>query len=145
MLSKDFKEFIALLNKNNVKYLIVGGYAVAFHGHPRYTKDVDIWIEINPENADKIVTSIKQFGFDSLKLKQEDFLISDQIIQLGQPPNRIDILSTLSGVDFAKCYESRLQIEIDGININLINLDNLKKNKQACGRLQDLADIEKLE
>jgi hypothetical protein len=145
MLSKDFKEFISLLNKNDVKYLIVGGYAVALHGHPRYTKDIDIWIEINTENAAKVVMAIKQFGFDSLNLQQDDFLVSDQVIQLGQPPNRIDILSTISGVDFAACYASRLQIEIDGININLIDLNNLKKNKQATGRLQDLADVEKLE
>ena len=100
MLNRDFKEFIQSLNDNLVRYLIVGGYAVAFHGHPRYTKDIDIWIDMTPENAENTVKSLEQFGFESLGLKKGDFLIPDQIIQLGYPPSRIDLITSLSGVDF---------------------------------------------
>ncbi len=93
MLNQDFKEFIKSLNENDVKYLVIGGYAVAFHGHPRYTKDLDIWIQISPENASRLVKAITQFGFASLGLRQEDFLVPDQVIQLGCPPNRIDVIA----------------------------------------------------
>ncbi len=144
MLNRDFKEFIRSLNDNHVRYLVVGGYAVAFHGHPRYTKDIDIWIEMTQANAEKIIKSLAQFGFGSLGLREEDFLIPDQTIQLGYPPSRIDLINTLSGVDFDTCYSSRVQIEIEGTQVNFIDLENLKKNKQASGRLQDLADIESL-
>jgi len=145
VLNQDFKEFIQSLNDNHVRYLVVGGYAVAFHGHPRYTKDIDIWIEMNPENATQVVKALDQFGFGSLGLKEADFLVPDQIIQLGYPPNRIDLLSTLSGVDFATCYASRVQVEVDKVLVNFIDLENLKKNKKASGRHQDLADLENLE
>jgi len=144
LLNQDFKEFIALLNNNDVRYLVVGGYAVALHGHPRYTKDIDIWIELTPENADRIVQALKQFGFASLGLTPADFLEPSQVIQLGYPPRRIDLLTSLKGVDFESCYPDRTTIEIDGVNINFIDLANLKKNKQATGRHQDLADLENL-
>ncbi len=145
MLNQDFKEFIQLLNDNQVRYLIVGGYAVALHGYPRYTKDIDIWIELTQENATRIVKTLDQFGFASLGLKESDFLVEDQIIQLGYAPNRIDILTTLTGVTFEECYDLRLLVEIDGVKVSFIDLDNLRKNKKATGRLQDLADLEKLE
>ncbi len=105
MLSRDFKEFIALLNEHEVRYLVVGGYAVAFHGYPRYTKDIDVWVELSPENAARIVRALEEFGFGSLGLDTGDFLESDQIIQLGYPPNRIDILTTLKGITFDECYK----------------------------------------
>ena len=145
MVSSDFKEFVALLNENDVKYLIVGGYALALHGHPRYTKDLDIWIEMSPENADKIMKALEKFGLASLELKPEDFLEKNQIIQLGYPPNRIDLLTALKDVEFDECYATRVQVTIQNIKINFIDIDNLKKNKLATGRLQDLADVEKLE
>jgi hypothetical protein len=145
MLNKDFKEFIELLNENNVGYLVVGGYAVAFHGHPRYTKDLDVWIDLSPDNADKILNALKQFGFGSLGLKPDDFLEDGQIIQLGYPPNRIDILTTLTDLKFADCYKARVEAKIQGLQINFIDIDNLKKNKRATGRPQDLVDAENLE
>ena len=86
MLNRDFKEFIQSLNDNQVRYLVVGGYAVAFHGHPRYTKDMDIWIEMGPENAARLIKALEQFGFGSLGLQTTDFLVPDQVVQLGQPP-----------------------------------------------------------
>ena len=143
-LNKDFREFIESLNDNQVRYLVVGGYAVALHGHPRYTKDMDIWVELTPENADRVVKALAQFGFGSLGLKPEDFLEPDQVIQLGFPPNRIDLLTALKGIDFATCYPARTTVAIDGVNVNFVDLANLKKNKQATGRHQDLADLENL-
>ncbi len=145
MLNQDFKEFIQSLNDNRVRYLVIGGYAVALHGHPRYTKDMDVWLAMNPDNAAKMVKALEQFGFGSLGLKAEDFLVPDQIIQLGYAPNRIDLLTTLAGVEFENCYASRVEVEIDEIKANFIDLDNLKRNKKATGRHQDLADLENLE
>lgn len=145
MLNPDFREFIESLNDNGVRYLVVGGYAVAFHGHPRYTKDFDVWIEMSEANAARMVAALEQFGFGSLGLTAADFLVPDQIIQLGYPPNRIDILTTLPGVEFSECYPSRIVVDIDGLPVNFIDLENLKRTKRASGRLQDLADLEYLE
>ncbi len=144
-MNKDFKEFIQSLNENDVMYLVVGGYAVALHGYPRYTKDLDIWIWINKKNIEKLLDAIKDFGFEELNLQIDDFMDSDSVIQLGYPPNRIDLMCDLIGVDFNECYEKKEQVIIDGINVNFIDLINLKKNKLALGRHQDLADLENLE
>ncbi|GIV62711.1 MAG: hypothetical protein KatS3mg045_0050 [Bellilinea sp.] len=143
-LSPDFKEFIELLNFNKVRYLIVGGYAVAFHGYPRYTKDLDIWIENTAENAQRLMEALEQFGFGSLGLSEQDFLIPEQIIQLGYPPNRIDLITSLPGVSFHECYEARIEVEVDGVIARFIDLEHLKQNKRASGRFQDLADLENL-
>jgi predicted nucleotidyltransferase len=145
VLNQDFREFIQSLNDNGVRYLVVGGYAVALHGHPRYTRDLDVWIDMSPDNAANVVKALGQFGFGSLDLKISDFLVPDQVIQLGYPPNRIDVLTTLPGVDFASCYPSRLEIDVAGVRVNFIDLENLKKNKRATGRHQDLADLENLQ
>jgi predicted nucleotidyltransferase len=145
MFSPDLREFIQSLDTHAVRYLIIGGYAVAFHGEPRYTKDLDVWVELNPENAVRLVAALDEFGFGSLNLRAEDFLVPDQIIQLGYPPNRIDLLVSLMGVDFATCYAARVEIVMDGVAVNFIDLENLKKNKLATGRLQDLADLERLQ
>ena len=144
-LNQDFKELLQSLNDNGVRYLVVGGYAVAQHGHPRYTKDIDIWVEMTKENAAKVVRALEQFGFASLGLKESDFLEADQIIQLGYPPSRIDILTTLSGVEFSECYPAHVTVNMDGVPVDFIDLGNLKKNKKATGRHQDLADLENLE
>jgi hypothetical protein len=144
MLNQDFKEFIQLLNDNQVNYLVIGGYAVAIHGHPRYTKDIDIWIEISEENSQKIITALTEFGFGSLGLTAKDFQEPHQIIQLGYPPNRIDLITSPDGIDFQTCYDSKIEIMLDDIAVKFIDLDNLKKNKLASGRLQDLADLENL-
>ena len=145
MLNQDFKEFIQSLNDNAVRYLVVGGYAVALHGYPRYTKDMDVWVEMTGENASKIVKALDQFGFGSLDLKGSDFVIPDQIIQLGYPPRRIDILTTLPGLEFSECYPAHTAVDVEGVLVNFIDLENLKKNKKATGRHQDLADLENLE
>lgn len=144
MLNRDFKEFIASLNSHRVRYLVVGGYAVAFHGHPRYTKDLDVWVELSEQNAERLIEALRTFGFGSLGLTPDDFLIPGQVVQLGNPPNRIDLLVTISGVIFEDCYARRLQIVIDEVTVNFIDLDSLRKNKEAAGRHQDLADLENL-
>ena len=143
-LTQDFKSFIASLNENDVRYLIVGGYAVAFHGHPRYTKDLDIWIDPAVENIDKLLEALRQFGFGSLGLKAEDFEDPDDLIQLGLPPNRIDLFTALKGVAFDSCYQAKVDIEIDEITAHVIDLYNLKNNKKATGRPQDIADLSNL-
>lgn len=145
MLNPDFKEFIQSLNVNQVRYLVVGGYAVAVHGHPRYTKDLDVWIAPEGENLARFINALNEFGLGSLGLTTQDFSDPDQVIQLGYPPNRIDLLTALEGVDFETCFASKLPVTIDGVTINFIDLENLKKNKKATGRLQDLADLESLE
>ena len=144
MFNQDFKEFIESLNISQVRYLVVGGYAVALHGHPRYTKDLDIWIDRTTENAARTIKALEIFGFSSLDLQAADFLEADQIIQLGYPPNRIDLLTSVPGVDFTACFESKVQITVEGTPVNFIDLESLKKNKKASGRFQDLADLENL-
>lgn len=144
MFNPDFKEFIALLNAHNVRYLVVGGYAVALHGYPRYTKDLDVWIERSPENAMQLVEALAAFGFGALGLTAQDFLVEDQIVQLGYPPNRIDLITDLPGVNFSACYPMRVTVDLEGVPVDFIDAENLKLNKRASGRHQDLADLENL-
>jgi hypothetical protein len=145
VLNQDFKEFVQLLNDNEVRYLVVGGYAVAFHGHPRYTKDLDVWVERSPANAERIVHPLEQFGFGPLVLAVDDFTKPKQIVQLGHPPCRIDLLTSLGEIDFESCHQSRIEVEVEGTKLCFIDLENLKKAKRAAGRHQDLADLENLE
>jgi hypothetical protein len=143
-LPRDFKEFLRLLDAHGVEYLLIGGYAVNYHGYPRATADMDIWVGVHPANADRIVAALKEFGFDLPDLSPELFLREWQIIRLGVPPVRIEIATTISGVDFGECYAERVQDTIDGVPVNLIDLNHLKLNKRASGRHQDLADLEHL-
>ena len=145
MINKDFKEFIELLNKNHVKYLVVGGYALAFHGYPRYTKDIDFWVWADHKNAENIIKTLHDFGFSSLDIKEEDFMSPGYVVQLGQPPSRIDLLTSVTGLEFEDCYASKVHINIQGSEVDFIDLANFKKNKKALGRHQDLADLENLE
>ncbi|MEM7536714.1 MAG: hypothetical protein AAF639_31320 [Chloroflexota bacterium] len=105
---------------------------------------MDIWVWIDAKNARQMIAALEQFGFGSLDLSTEDFIVEDQIIQLGYPPNRIDLITTLPGIDFDECYPQRYSVEVSDVMVNFIDLENLKKNKLASGRLQDLADLEKL-
>ena len=144
MLSRDFKEFIESLNANNVRYLVVGGYAVALHGYVRYTKDLDVWIEPKIQNANNVLNALTAFGFGSLDITANDFLEEGNIIQLGYPPNRIDLITSLKALMFENCYPERVQVDIQGVLIDFIDIENLKTNKKATGRPQDLADLENL-
>jgi predicted nucleotidyltransferase len=143
-LSPDFKEFLKLLKDHQVEYLLVGGYAVAYHGYPRATADMDIWIAVHPQNAQRLVAALKAFGFDISELSPELFLKEGQIIRMGVPPVRIEIVTSASGVHFEECYTARVVDELDGIEVDLIDLDHLKKNKKAAGRYKDLDDLENL-
>ncbi|MER3498287.1 MAG: hypothetical protein C4308_06420 [Chitinophagaceae bacterium] len=144
MFSKDFVEFIGLLNKNDVQYLIVGGYAVGLHGYPRYTGDLDIWILPQQENATKVLAALRDFGFGSLNISLEDLTKENNVIQLGYPPFRIDLMTSIDGVNFSDCYTNRKEIVIEGLTVNFIGYDDLIKNKKASGRHQDLGDIDNL-
>lgn len=143
-LQADLREFIVLLNSHSVEYLIVGGHAVAFHGHPRFTGDIDFLIRGTPENAQRVLGVLKSFGFGELKISKEDLLEPERIVQLGHPPNRIDLLTSISGVNFDSAWESRVRTAMDDQPVNLIGWDDLLRNKRAAGRQKDLADIEKL-
>ena len=144
-LDKDFREFIELLNEHKVQYLVIGGYAVNFHGYPRYTKDIDFWLWMTKPNIKKLIEAIKEFGFGELNLEIEDFMTTDNIIQLGYEPYRIDLLVDVEGIDFEECYERRIKAELDGTEVKFLSLQDLIRAKRAAGRLQDLADAEQLE
>jgi len=143
-LPPDFKEFLKLLKEHDVRYLLIGGYAVGYHGYIRATGDMDIWIAIHPDNAHKMVAVLKTFGFDHPDLSAELFLHENKIIRMGVPPVRLEITTSISGVEFDECYQTRVVDELDGIEVNLIDLENLKKNKKASGRLKDMVDFKKL-
>ena len=140
----DFREFLRLLNAHNVEYLLIGGYAVSYHGYPRATADLDIWVAVHPANADRVVAALKEFGFNLPDLSPDLFLHQWQIIRLGVPPVRIELATTISGVNFSECYAQRVEAVLDGVKVNVISLKHLKANKKASGRHQDLADLENL-
>ena len=144
-LPKDFKEFLQLLHLKGIEYLVIGGYAVAFHGYPRATGDMDIRIAISKDNAGKIVEALKEFGFNVPELREELFLEKEKNIRMGNPPLRIEILTSIDGVEFSECYEHKQVAIIDDVEVNFISLGDLKRNKKASGRYQDLGDLEYLE
>jgi hypothetical protein len=144
-INEDFEELFELLNKHDVEYLVIGGYAVSFHGHPRYTKDIDIWIGTSPDNADRVLIALAEFGFGELGISQQDLTTEDNIIQLGYPPRRIDLITTIKGVDFPECQENVSTATTNGGTVlKFISLKHLKANKKATGRPQDLADLDAL-
>ncbi len=140
----DFKEFLRSLNDHRVEYLLVGGYAVGYHGYPRATAYMDIWIAVNPQNAYNLVAALKDFGFNTAELSPELFLREGQIVRMGVQPMRIEIMTSATGVKFDECYKTRVVDELDGVTTNIIDLDHLKINKKALGRYKDLADVENL-
>lgn len=142
-LPRDFKEFLRLLNSNNVRYLLIGGYAINFYGYSRNTEDLDVWVEIAPQNADKIASALRAFGFHAAT--PDLFLEKNRVVRMGVPPMRIELLTTISGVQFDACYAHRRVERIDEIEVPIISPDDLRANKLAAGRLKDLADAERLE
>ena len=140
-MSNDILEFIRLLNQKKVEYLVVGGWAVAFHGRPRYTKDIDIFLNLTEENSLKILEVLHDFGFGELDITQRDLLTPGQIIQLGFEPNRIDLLTSIPETIFEEAYKNRVIVTLKNTEIKFIGLDALIKNKQAAARDQDLVDV----
>ncbi|MEZ4527091.1 MAG: hypothetical protein R2941_14330 [Desulfobacterales bacterium] len=133
-----------LLNSHKVEYLLIGGFAVGYHGYPRATGDMDIWIAVSSENAEKMVTVLKEFGFDVPELNVNMFLKKRQVIRMGMPPIRIEVLTDISGVNFDECYSKRITDVIDNISVNIISSEHLKINKKASGRIKDMHDLEYL-
>ncbi|PYJ13694.1 MAG: hypothetical protein DME93_02600 [Verrucomicrobia bacterium] len=144
-LSNDLREFLELLNSRGVEYVIVGAHSLAFHGRPRYTGDLDILIRATPKNAAKIVDLLNEFGFAPSGFRESDFTELNQVIQLGRAPNRIDLLSSISGVSTDEAFASKVSAELDGIPVFILGKDALIQNKRAVGRPQDLADLDILE
>ncbi|MFB6280148.1 MAG: hypothetical protein ABEK75_11640 [Salinibacter sp.] len=143
-LPDDFREFLRLLDDHDVRYLIVGGYAVGFHGYPRSTGDMDVWVQTTSENADRLVEVLEEFGFDVPELDTGLFLEPDRVIRMGHPPLRIELLTSVSGVGFSEAFRTRVQDTIDEIPVCFIGLEKLKENKRASGRHKDLNDLEHL-
>lgn len=143
--SQDFEEFFELLNKNDPKYLVVGGYAYAIHAEPRFTKDLEIFIKNSPQNAKKMIRVLDEFGFGSLDISHRDFLEPGQVIQLGNPPIRIDLLTSISGVTFEEAWENKVLGKYGNQEVYFIGKQELRKNKKATGRKSDIEDLDGLE
>jgi len=140
----DFRELLALLNVHNVEYVIVGGYALAFHGVPRYTGDLDILVKPVPANARQILAALEEFGFGLLGLTAEDFILPDRIVQLGVPPVRVDFITSLTGVPWLEAFAGRVAGRYGDVPVYFIGRDQFIANKRATGRKRDLADLEAL-
>ena len=143
-LERDFKELLELLNSHKVEYLLVGAYALAFHGAPRFTGDLDIFVRSSHENAERIMAALSAFGFGSVGLSPEDFEKPNQIIQLGVPPVRVDLITSISGVTWEQAVGGSIASDLDGTTVRFIGKKELVMNKRAAGRKKDLADIEAL-
>jgi hypothetical protein len=143
-LTKDLREFVECLRANEVEFLIVGALAVSWHGFPRFSGDIDIFVNPNRDNAERVIAALKQFGFASIGMTMDDLIAEDRIIQLGVEPNRIDLLTSISAVTFEEAWQSRVEGTLDGVPVHFIGRDALIKNKRASGRSKDLIDIDEL-
>ena len=142
--NRDFKEFLELFTENGVEYLIIGGYALAFHGVPRFTGDIDIFINRSRENANRILECLDEFGFAQIGLQLADFTEADQVVELGYPPVRIDIITSIDGVTWEDAWNNRVQAAYGDVPVQFISREDFIKNKLATGKKQDLADLEAL-
>ena len=143
-LPRDFKDFLKLLDKHGVEYLLIGGYAVSYYGYPRPTSDMDVWIAMHPDNASRITAAVREFGFNTPDLNEQLFMERGNIVRMGHPPMRLEILNAIDGVEFKQAFKGRTIDKIDGQVVNLISLKDLKLNKKAAGRPKDLDDLSKL-
>jgi len=143
-IQSDFKELLELLNSHEVEYIIVGAYALAFYGSPRYTGDIDIYVKPDSQNAEKIVYALNDFGFGSLNLTIEDFSQPDTVIQLGVPPHRIDLITSITGVTWDKAFENRIAGKYGDLEVFFLGRNEYIQNKKATGRKKDLADLESI-
>ena len=144
-LPKDLREFIELLNSHKVEYLIVGGHAVAFHGYPRYTGDIDLLVRQTQENVSRVAAAINTFGLSDSEHLNAILMQKGKILQIGRPPNRVDIITSATGIDFDQVWDSAIQGSLDQIPVRFLDLASLLKNKKSAGRTKDLADVEELE
>src|SRR6266550_4213831 len=144
-LSNDLREFLELLNSRGIEYVIVGAHSLAFHGRPRYTGDLDILVRATPENAAKLIDLLNHLGFADAGFKESDFTRPEQLIQLGRAPNRIDLLTSITGVTTDEALAGKVPAELDGIAVFILSKDTLIRNNRAAGRPQDIADLDMLE
>lgn len=145
MLNKDYKEMLQCLLEENVRFLLVGAYALAVHGFPRATKDIDFFVWATPQNAASLMRALEKFGAPLHDISATDFSSEGIVFQIGNSPRRIDLITGISGVEFEQAYANRIAISIEGMEVPVISLEDLIANKRASGRTQDLADVEKLE
>ena len=145
MLNKDYKEMLQCLLEENVRFLLVGAYAVAVHGFPRATKDIDFFVWATPENAANLMRALTKFGAPLHDISEADLSSEGVVFQIGNSPRRIDIITNISGIKFEQAYANKTTISIEGIEVPVISLEDLIANKRASARTQDLADVEKLE
>ncbi len=143
-LNRNFEDFLRLLNEQGVRYLVIGGYAVAVHGYVRATGDLDVFVELTEENIHRLLAALKEFGFDTMVVSKAVLLTRGKIVRFGVPPLRLEIMNEISGVDFTRCFSSRVTEQVGSLAIPFIDLANLIKNKQASGRPKDLADVAEL-
>jgi predicted nucleotidyltransferase len=144
MLNKHFLEFLRLLENHKVEFVVVGGYAAAVHGFPRYTGELDVFVGISRENADRLIDAFREFGFSSLDLKPEDFLEPDMVIEIGHEPMKIQVLTGIDGISFERCRSDRILVNVSGLEIPFIGFDSLLANKAASLRNKDRIDLEEL-
>jgi hypothetical protein len=144
MLNPDFKDMLSVFDEEEVEFLVVGAYAMAAHGAPRATGDLDFWIRPSKENAERVIRALMRFGVPMDEIAVEDFVTHDLVFQIGIEPNRIDLHTSIDGVDFGEAWENRITAEVGGLAVPVLGLAELIRNKQAVGRLRDLADVEEL-
>ena len=145
MLNEDYRDMLRTLSEEKVRFLLVGAYAVAAHGYPRATMDIDIWVMPSPQNADAVFRALQRFGAPVEDLTKEDLQADGVVFQIGIAPRRIDIMTTASGLRFDEAFDRSISVDIEGIEVHIPSLDDLVTNKKASGRTKDLADVEALE
>jgi hypothetical protein len=143
--NSDFRDLLATFNAHDVEYIVVGAHALAAHGHVRATKDLDVWVRPSAENAPRTLRALASFGAPLQDLSEEDFAGPGLIFQIGLPPVRIDIITSIDGVEFPDAWADRIEANLAGIRVPVLSRHHLIANKRAAGRLQDLADVERLE
>lgn len=143
--TEDFRDLIRILRRRGIRFMVVGAHAMASHGYPRTTGDIDIWIDPEPQNATSAFDSLREFGAPLAGIEESDFANEDLVFQIGVPPGRIDILTAVSGLDFASAYSAAVKVTVDGLEFHIPRLDDLITNKLSSGRPKDLLDVEALE
>ena len=144
-MNSDLIDLLSVFNAENIKYLVVGGHAFGHYVEPRYTKDFDVWIAREPQNAKNIFKALASFGAPLETMQEQDFLDPDLIFQMGRPPNRVDIITAIDGITFEEAWENKLKATLHGVDVFMIGIFDLIKNKKASARPQDLLDVARLE
>ena len=144
-LDENWRDFLTALERHDVQYMLIGGIALGVHGHVRYTKDLDVWFHGTLSNAERLIAALRDFGFTDISAAPDAFCTPRAMLVLGNEPGAIELLNFADGVEFEACWPQRLVVPLDGVEVTVIGLDDLRQNKRATGRLQDLADLEQLD